>query len=62
MSKQLPPKYTPSYVEAGQEDVLKTREVQKYQSFSFVIPTTQCNWKNSTLLTLRAQPSKSTNR
>lgn len=45
-----------------QEDVLKTQGVQKSQSFSFVIPTTQFNWKNSTLLTLRAQPSKSTNR
>lgn len=27
------------------EDVLKTQEVQKSQSFSFVIPSTKCNWK-----------------
>ena len=27
------------------EDVLKTQKDQKSQSFSFVIPTTKCNWK-----------------
>ena len=43
------------------EDVLKTQEVQKSQSFSFVIPTTKCNWKNSTLVRLGVQPSKQMN-
>ena len=49
MSKELSPKYNPAEVEAGryqkqlQEDVLKTRRVQKSQPFSFVISTTKRN-------------------
>jgi len=65
MSKELSPKYNPAEVEAGRyqkcldTDVFKPSGDQKSQSFSFVIPTTKCNWKKLYLgYALGVQPSK----